>query len=320
MKIRILGFAWNLHGNVSLADLRDGLNHESQTRGEKLARVLQGEIVEDWDGTYFALADHGPYWTGVVVKVRDQRQFCQIKREQGHLKLSAEQLAEGSKMVEINFFLVHAGSGKGLYQHYHQSTWVDSFGRLCKLCLDSHVSRKHAEIDKAAESQGWQSAEVAAQKASVTGTITHEILTRQENFEALVNGLQSISKVRIALRDDNIAMDEFGILKDNAHRTTLEFNYGPDTPWAQIKQGIFGAVGVDDVRRVRVEGLSANGHEEIINLTRNLASFAEMDFDEATEDLDIDLGNLAASLEQSPMIARLLELAATPRLQGLLAV
>lgn len=321
MKIRILGFEWLPTGNATLAQLRAALDKESVRRAHYLSQLLKTGNVHGWDGRFFAMADKGKYWAGLVLKIRDQKQFCQVSGKSGKIKLTAQALAEGSKMVEVNFFLINSATGKGLYQFYHHSTWLDSFSVLCKRVFDADVKLRWQEIQEQGHAEGWTAKKIKEAKKAITGTIAHSVLVRKEQFDRLVDSLQKIQQVRVSFRDDTVAVPKMDVLADAARHASFQFSYdAKGTSIADLRAGIKQVAAALMPSRMRVVGKTAGGLEEIINLSNNYDAFHEIDFDEATADLDLDLSDPTASIEASGMIARLLEVAQKPRVKSILEI
>ena len=317
MKIRILGFEWKPTGNVTLSILRNALNTESARRLQSLNDLMTRGIAGSWDQTFFALGDKGDYWTGIVAKIRDQKLFCQVTSSSGKLVLNAKEMAEG-KMVEVNFFVVNKNTGKGLYQYYHHSTWLDSFSHLCKRALNEDVLRRRQQVAELGSGAGWTAKQIRAKQRELNGTLVYSVLVREENFGRLLDELREIKQVRIGFRDDMIDIPSMGPLTRSARTAMLQFSYAARAPVNSIRAGIKSAVATLAPRRMRVEGKTAGGIQQVVKLANNFDAFAEFDFDEATADLEIDLSDPATSLDASGMIERLLTVAQQRRVKTIL--
>lgn len=318
MKIKILGFHWKMFGNSTLADLRSALDADATVRLAQLTKLLTTGNPSGWDGTVFSIVNVGPYWVGVVLKVRDQKQFCQVSGSTGVIRLSAQALAAGSKMAEVNFFLVNPVTGKGLYQYYHLSTWPMSFGYLCKSILDRQVLHRCRELEDIASQSLWTPARLKQEKKLVQGTMTPELIIRKEGFDKLIDSLSNIDLVRVSIRDDTIVVNEMAQLCSAARNMKIELTFGKDSKLDVLKKALKNVVDKLNPRRMRVEGRTADGHSEIVNLIENPDAFDEVDFDAITAGLDLDLTNPTASLHASSTIQKLIQIASKARLKTML--
>jgi len=320
MKIRVLGFNWTIEGKGSLAGLRAVLEAESKHRMQLLQQSLETGKLGDWDGTLFALTDYQHYWLGVVLKIKDQTQFCQVTKEGGKIRLTAKELERGSKLVEVNFFLVDSKTGNGIYQYYHRSTWVNNFSALCARIVTSHVVSKQNELAESPEAKELTGRELSKAQHDLAWWLTHEIILRKEGFVELVNSLANIKKVTVRLRDDNVTVSKFNALSESANRTAFTFSYGIETSWQRLKNSIKDIVSKQKPWRMRVEGETPDGRFEIIHLASNKEAFDEIDFDEAAKGMEIDLLNLGALLHNdSTMVKKLLITAQKNRVAKMLA-
>ncbi|ACB74469.1 hypothetical protein [Opitutus terrae] len=318
MKVRVLGFNWSFNGTGSFAELRTILEAESKRRMALLQNALETGKLGEWDGMLFALSDCGQHWLGVVLKVKDQTRFCQVSKQEGKITLSAKELEDGSKLVEVNFFLLDPTTGNGIYQYYHHSTWVEAFGHLCAKVVSAHILHLYHALGDRAEAQMWDEKRLRAERNAVTWSLVHEVVVRQEGFSTLVDSLSHIRNVTVRFRDDNIGVRHMGALSQDANRVALVFGYDKETKVDRLKKGIKDVVSKKNPWRVRVEGETADGRFEIINLVSNKEAFDELDFDEAAQGMQIDLLNPAAMLEGSAMVKRLIGTAATPRVAKML--
>jgi hypothetical protein len=108
-----------------------------------------------------------------------------------------------------------------------------------------------------------------------------------------------------------------GAAAQDANRLAIVFGYGKSSKLDSIKEGIKSMTNKRPWK-VRVEGHTADGRFEVINLVSNKEAFGSVDLEKASEGLDIDLLNPAAMLHGSPMMKLLLEKAATPRVSKML--
>jgi hypothetical protein len=315
MKIRVIGFSWKYTG-AEFSELRTILDAESAKRMTQLKAALSSGKMGAWDGTIFTIADHGKYWVGVVLKIKDQERFCQVSASGGKLTLTAQDLAEGSKMAEVNFFLLNPATGNGIYQFYHQSTWVVRFNHTCRLAVNAHVLDKQRQLEKRGQDENLTKKQIAELKKAEDRDLVSEVVLKKEQFNELVDALAVVRKVTI--RDDSLARPEMGAISSNANRAALSFTYTKDSPFSRIKESIVDFANKHHPWRMKVEGALADGSQEIINLTSNKDYFDECDFDEASKGMEVDLHDPGALINGSVMGKKIIETARKKRVAQML--
>ncbi len=126
MKVRLTGFTFVIEKNPS-----------RQLSMEAFVRFVGAGAIElegEGEGKRLLLmnADHDDdYFVGLVVTVKDHRAYCELVSEEGGMRLKVNELAEGSHLMDFNFFVFHKTTHQGLYQHYHQSCSPGAFADLC---------------------------------------------------------------------------------------------------------------------------------------------------------------------------------------------
>src|SRR5262245_12998702 len=116
MQVKIYGFEWKSEApGIDLSKFFDYLNSKSGSR------TKDGKHV-------FAMTKKDGFLVGVLLSIKDNKRFCQMKE----FKITAEELEEGTNFVDINFFLIHPLTGRGLYQYYFHSTSLNYFCVMCQ--------------------------------------------------------------------------------------------------------------------------------------------------------------------------------------------
>lgn len=148
--------------------------------------------------------------------------------------------------------------------------------------------------------------------------MTPEIIIRKEGFDKLIDSLAHIDLVRVSIRDDTIKVSGMAQLCSAARHMNVQLTFGEDSKIDALKKSVKDVAVKMIPWRMRVEGRNTDGHSEVVNLVENPDAFDEVDFDDVTAGLNLDLSNPAASLHASATIQRLVEIAKTPRLETLL--
>src|SRR5579884_2664213 len=116
MRTRFYGFEIRMGKGITVAEF---LTHVA---------TIQDEIDDDPHPRLIRLSESDGYFRGVLVTIKDQRKFLTMRRRGGSFTISSREIEEGSNLIDLNFFMVNSLTGRGLYQHYHHSCSVTSFG------------------------------------------------------------------------------------------------------------------------------------------------------------------------------------------------
>lgn len=95
MKVRIHGFELVLGTEITLDPFLTDLKKHS------------GERV---DNQILAITQKGGFWVGVLLTIKDVAKFILLRK----LKVTVQELEAGSSIVDVNFFLIHPETGRGL--------------------------------------------------------------------------------------------------------------------------------------------------------------------------------------------------------------
>lgn len=242
-----------------------------------------------------------------------------LVKEPGELRLTAEQLEQNKAIVEVNFFVLNEVTGRGLYQHYHQSTHLDGFCDFCRLAYDSPLIAKRAELEQHFTEGRITKEEFRQGISDLRGTLTYAVMVRKENLPVLVSELEQINSVEVVLAAKQITRAEFRPMAENAMRQTERFVFGRQSSKRRerVKASVMEAVhAFGKERSARIVGMLPGKLLRVLELEENYDVLGELDFDKTAKDLKIDFSNLQSSLAKSAFILRLLELASTPDIKA----
>ena len=319
MLIRILGFEWNVSEGLSLAEFYYALVAISAQQQTVLAKMLADGIESVPVGLrpdkIICVDRSGPLWKGMFIKLRSARSFMTVVRQEAVLHLTAEQLQQNKAMAEVNFFVINEVTGRGLYQHYHQSTYLDGFCCFCHDAYDRAVLERRKVLQKQAAEEVISLEILKQQLARLKHTLTYAVMVRKEKFEALVSELEQINAVELVLSSKKVTRAEYQPLSDWAMRQSVRYVFGRQgaTRREKIKSAVMNAVeALSSERKARVVGMLPGKLARVFDLEENYDVLGELDYDKTAKDLEINFSNLQNSLAGSAFIKKLTEIANRP--------
>ena len=120
MKVRFLGF--NLDNQCKSISLEEFIVHMITPKGVKLN-------ISEYDRYMFFDKDsNDKYYLGLLVTVKDQKSFCKLVTEDGKMVVHISEVDSNENLMDFNFFVINKETGSGMYQYYHQSCSLNSFG------------------------------------------------------------------------------------------------------------------------------------------------------------------------------------------------
>lgn len=267
--------------------------------------LVQGSVPLPWDdfhshlGTIFPteIAHRGSqqilcfsnepidgFLPGLLVTARDQKLFSELVKEGAVQKLSMRPLQGGARLADFNFFVIHAATHRGIYQHYHKSCSLDDFFAL----LESQF-----EIRKTRAGLGTN------EDCSLTGT-PHFM---RGEFEALLRELDGINGMTFSASTLVSNEPRFRTMKDAISVVTEKVTFKQGFLSQKIT-GILDLSRNKSVKRLRVRGMRPGEIEAIITPRKNKSAFGEFDFDAFfnARGPDLDL----TAFKHAPMIAELI--------------
>ena len=308
MKIRILGFEWFWGEHINLSDLFHKLDAISKEQIAQLEVNLSSTQQNTQLDRIIALNKKGEYWTGVFIRIKDVSSFCKLMKDGGRMKLTSQLLEDDSKMVDVNFFIIHETTGRGLYQHYHQSSWINPFCHFCKTHYDLLVKEFRESLATQARVEKWKRTKLR-DKTKGLKSLRYEIIPKPGSFPEFVKAMQKIRKISFEYSTYDLTDNPLRVVARYAHRARHHFSFGKHINLEALKNDFLGQVKSNAYKSARVEGLDASEMEVVYNLTRNYDYFGEYEYDDIIKEADLDFENIHASLNDSKMIQRLLNLA-----------
>jgi hypothetical protein len=172
MQAHLMGMIWELGNGISLDQF---IAH--------LATLKDVPVKFNSYDRLLYVGDKGDYYLGLFLTVKDQRKFCEIQQDGGEFTITVRSLEERSNLMDFNFFIVNKNTGRGIYQHYHQSCSANQFGVFLQRQYDDLK-----EFKKEMELQGVGGDEAPRKEkkrvdARYKGTFKLVVMVRKEKLE-----------------------------------------------------------------------------------------------------------------------------------------
>lgn len=276
MKIRFYGFTFEAISKSLTIDLWAACLHANPP---DIRAVVQGQRL-----ILLNNIANAKYRIGLVVTVKDQRRFCQLVNDGLGTKVRVNELGKDSGLMDFNFFVVHKETGIGLYQHYHQSCSVASFGELARKSFGEFKEGKiKKEFDALAEKNEKNLEKI---KRLNSGRLQWTQLVRQEALEKLISELNKIKAFEYRLTTPIVTEDEFRPLQNHVLSKSTRIGFVAGTPAKLAAGSIANFVRSGDVSRGRVEGTDSDGNPQYLSILNNPDNFGEYEFDDVAEKLN----------------------------------
>lgn len=233
---------------------------------------------------------HTEYHVGLVVTVKDQKTFCRLVADNGNLLVKVDELELDTKLMEFNFFVVNKATGTGLYQYYHQSCSLSSFGYLvANRFREYKESVIQAEIDKVPEAERSE-ARIAKVRKQFNGQLNWEILVRAEKLEELIAELKRVKSFEWTVATPTVEQEDFKPLAPYIRNQRSKLSFEVGAPVSTLAAAISAAATRMNLLKGRIEGEDADGLDRVLRLLDNPENFGEYDYDDLAGKLnDLDL-------------------------------
>jgi hypothetical protein len=249
---------------------------------------------------------NGDYWQGLLITIKDVKNFCQLKKSGKGFKVTPQELEAGTSMVDFNFFIVYEPTSRGLYQWYHHSTGLSTFCAFLK--QQYNVLKNDLVNGEIAVSQADRNAVAKVQK-KYANSLGYSAMYRKESLEKKINELDRVTAVQMeAFSLEPISANDplIPVLRV-AKRRVERFTFQRDIK-EQVKSAVIELV-QHEPKGFRLEGVDPDGIEQTYKLLNDHDILAEYDYDEVVQTVEIDSNDLVGSIEKSQLSALLTKLA-----------
>ncbi|WP_143001941.1 hypothetical protein [Nitrosomonas mobilis] len=229
----------------------------------------------------------GEYYLGLIVTVKSQRTFCELREAGSSFKVQVNKLDRNSNIMEFNFFIINKESGVGLYQHYHQSCSIGQGMNLIKKRFNELKGQKREQKknDLIAGKKNADKAEKMANK-EFKGFFKWQLLIRKEKLASVLKELEHIKALEVDLSYLEPDSKEFGQLSGFVIKQKRKFSFGKKFSPSSLIDLIVSAVNRSKTDSGRVFGVDEDGLDRIIKIQNNPDNFGEFGYDEVAEHIN----------------------------------
>lgn len=271
MLVRFLGFHFST--DATHLNIHDYVRYMEGKSGESY------ELGEHKRFIFFNSNYSEAYCVGLLVTVKDQKTFCELVSKDDEFVVKVNELNSDSNLMDFNFFVINKANGVGMYQYYHQSCSVNSFG--------SFNNRRFEEYRKSsieAEIAGIPQGEISENKKKKVrqkykGRLSWETLVRKENLMDLIQQLRRVKVFEYSFATLTVDEDEFKPLKGFVNKEKTTFSFSSDSPVQMLAQTITKIIRAKDIEEGKVFGVDVDGVDRILRITDNPDTFGEYDYD-----------------------------------------
>lgn len=201
MLVRSYGFSVEAgNSRISIADLFSAMAELNGQPDNSMSNERRFYIDNSTDPDFIL---------GVVVTVKNQKSFCELVNDGGGFVISVKNLSGDNKLMEFNFFVVNKKNGHGIYQYYHQSCSLGSFGNYLKSRYFRMSSNAMDEaIAKEAVKPGFNAKLEKSIAKEFRKGLTFTVLTHNESLGEVLSRfhkIQSFEYEYSSLAPDHIA-------------------------------------------------------------------------------------------------------------------
>lgn len=278
MKVRLLGFKLGVEGQaLTLASF-----------AAAVAAQPYDPDMASGDKRLFFINDtvHPDYHVGLVVTVKDQKTFCQLVQGNDSLLVKVNELAHGTKLMDFNFFVVHKLTGAGVYQYYHQSCSVSSFGHLAASRFRAYrESLIQSAIDNLQPNEVSEARRAKIRK-SYKAQLKWEVIIRAEQLEELIKELKRVKSFEWCVATPTVEQDEFKPLAQHIKNKTSKLAFAVGAPVDALAKAVVALIGATPLARGRIEGEDEDGSARVLRIMNNPENFGEYEYDDLAGRID----------------------------------
>lgn len=305
MDVRLTALLLNIPSQPDFSELIKSLEDYAAKSQINVTKFLSGEKIEGYcpeKEPLLAFADYNSdYFAGLIIRVKDVDRLLELSLAKGKLLLDAKELAEETKSVETNFFLLRKDGDHVLYQHYHGATHPNKFCALLNRNYALLISERRKKINEDLKSKLITSKEAEIQKAELK-SMDYAILSDSRTIPQMIDSLQDINKVKFVRKVVNFDVDEMRTLADQAKSESVELTFSSSSVSAKIKHALKKMYNDDIFKRLRVEGMEPGKIDKVIDLFNNYDYIDKKDFNDVSDGLVVDFNNLEKSINGSSLI------------------
>lgn len=282
MQVKLLGFKLSTEEKNDLINLSKLFSYIESNSQEK-------EIYEHKRQIFINSSDN-IFYQGLIITIKDQKKFCELKSDDNeNFKIQVKDIDELSKIMDFNFFIVNKNTGIGIYQYYHQSFSLNSFGYFLKSIYrnmrDIKIENELNELVKS--KQVISQYEKRKIKKKFNNPLNFEILIKKENLESLIKELDIINSFEFNYTYLTAHESSFMPLKSQikSERTKILFNKKNQSK-SLIAETIVRIVKDAAITKQKITGIDENKLEKILHISNNPDNFGIYEYDDIASGLN----------------------------------
>lgn len=307
MIVRILGFEPDRDKLPELVGPTAGFEWLVSHPGTEISPVLIGAAMR-----------HDEWYLGAIIRTRDARTLTKMRNAGGVFSIRSERLGADEKITEINFFIAHHETGRGLYTHHQGSASLGiHFARICGSVFNS----RRVELMKAAEAAAGELTKkdaVALRKRYIGRFVLSRVLSKG-NLKDFLATMKHIGSFQTTFTSFDLEEPLFDPLSKVARRKAVQFLFPPDLSIDLIDDDILTAVNSGQIDGFQVTAYDANGDAARFRSTRNAQVFVEYDYDTLFGTTNISFDDWSGAILSAEAAKRLIALASSGRIRQLLS-
>ena len=272
MLVRFLGFSFS--ANTTTNNLNEYVDH-------MITKHNQAHKLGEHNRFLFFNKTHSEkYYVGLLVTVKDQKTFCELTSKSGKWVVKVNELDIHSNLMDFNFFVLHKTTGFGMYQHYHQSCSVNSFGYYNNRRFSEYQeSKAKAEIAAIPEHE-LTTAKERAIKQKHKDYLKWEIIVRKEKLKDLIEELTRVKSFEYSFAAITVEEPEFKPLKQYVKKERKILAFSPTSPVNLLANAITSIVSRNNIDSGKVIGVDCDGIDRVLRITDNPDNYGEYAYDD----------------------------------------
>lgn len=304
MNVKVYGFEWRFPPVVTCADFASWL------------ATISGKT---YDNQMLAVTQKCGYWVGLLLTDKPGKSYCQKLRDGPTFKVTPQALRDGESIVDFNFFLLCEHTGRGLYQYYHNSARMTQFNRFCSGRFEElKGSKLREQLAALGDDDGAQRSRVQDQ---FEPGLQFAQLYKPESIDKLVAKMKRVRFLECECVTLRSVEEDFRPVSGVAKRVSHRFVFHRKGPMENIKAIIAELVTRSGMlKAAKISGIDDLDQSVAYDLFQTPDCFSEADYDDWIGKVNIDSTRLIDCVQESAIVAALIELAKQTKIQTLLTV
>jgi hypothetical protein len=264
MRVNLVGFRLEAGYGLSMVEVFDYL---AQQRSKPIRFGEHERLI------YLASSD--AHYFGLFLTIKDHSKIPSIRRQQDEFQIEVTALADGTSVVDFNFFVISRETWAGLYSHYHHSCSINQFGIFCRTQADA----LRRERKDGALAHVHDRAEAKRVRAQFKGdSLKCVVMIRRENLPVLLQQLERIKTFEYDMETLDAVEPLLSPIRPHLRRQSHCLRFVKDE---NIKATVINWIG-DFIEsrsptKARVEGIDSSGRNLSFGLLDNPDSFGTFD-------------------------------------------